>query len=235
MITAPKVYDWPSQIVLSSQLFHAGGQIRDGGFTSSGARVGYPEPGGRSFLEMEFPSQRHGPTDTLISWLMSRISNGNLFRVPIGRSVQVLSDSDLGLSGGATGGLLWAAEGLVPARPWDGGNLWAYEPGAVAAAAALEGVTELSIDVGSLPSTLNAGHVFGIDDTAYLVDDIDWDGSIATIKIDPPLRADLSEDDFITFRPKMIGFAVNPESFRANYGSASTIRPGPVTMMEALL
>lgn len=235
MIVAPTIYDWPSLIVPSAQLFYAGGQMQDGGFTSAGARVGYPEPGGRSFLDLEFNHQKYGATDTLISWLMSKIANGNLFRVPIAQTAQVLTSADLGLSAASTGGLLWAAEGVLPARAWDGGNLWAFEPGAIAAAAALEGTTELSIDVGDLPSALRVGHVFGIVDTAYLVDDIEWDGAIATITVDPPLRADVSADDFITFRPKMVCMASNPESFRSNYKVGNLIQPGPIRMSEAIL
>ena len=235
MITAPTIYDWPELIVPSAQLFYAGGQMQDGGFTSSGARVGYPEPGGRSFLDLEFNHQKYGATDTLISWLMSKIDNGNLFRFRLAQTAQVLTNEDLGLSGASTGGLLWAAEGVLPARAWEGGNLWAFEPGAVAASAALEGTIELTIDVGDLPAALRVGHVFGIYDTAYLVDDIEWDGTVATITVDPPLRADVSADDFITFRPKMLCMATNPENFRSSYKVGNLIQPGSLRMAEVIL
>jgi len=235
MITAPTIYDWPSSVRPSAQLFYAGGQMQDGGFTSSGARVGYPEPGGRSFLDLEFSYQRNASPDTLVSWLMSKIANGNLFRVTIAQTPQVLNDEDLGLSDASTGGLLWAAEGLLPARAWDGGNLWEFEPGAVAGAAALDGTTTLTVDMGDLPAALKVGHVIGIADTAYLVDDLEWDGSVATITVDPPLRADVSADDFITLRPKMVCFATNPENFRANYRPANDILPGSIRMTEAIL
>lgn len=235
MITAPTIYDWPSSVSPSAQLFYAGGQMQDGGFTSSGARVGYPEPGGRSFLDLEFSYQRNESPDTLVSWLMSKIANGNLFRVTIAQTPQILNDDDLGLSGASTNGRLWAAEGVVPARTWDNENLWAFEPGSVAGAAALEGTTTLTVDMGSLPAALKVGHVIGIADTAYLVDDLEWDGTLATITVDPPLRVDISADDFITFRPKMICFATNPENFRANYRPPNNILPGSIRMSEAIL
>lgn len=234
MIATPTFYDWPSSVIPARQLYHAGGQMVDGGFTSAGARLGYPEPGGRAFLELEFGYQDNAPADPIVSWLCSKVANGNVFRIPIWRSPQVLSEADIGLSG-LDAGLPWAAEGLLPERSWDNGNNWEYEVGAAAVSASLEGTTEITIDVGDLPVALRPGHVIGHNDTAYKVDDLEWDDTVATIRLMTPLRADVDADAFITFRPKMLVVATNPDSFRGLYQPADLIQLGSARFIEAIL
>jgi len=233
MSLSHRVYDWPPLRIRRS-LFFAGGQAFEGGFTSGGAKILTPEPGGRSFLDLDFAVQKG--RDPLISWAMSKIANGNIFRVPIRCSPQVISASDLGVNvSNASDGVPWAAEGLIPAHSWDNGQNWAYEIGAVAQAAALEGTTSIVVDMGDLEPALRPGHVIGIGDTPHLVADIEWDESVATIEIDPPLRADLSSGAYITFRPTMLCVAENPESFRGLYGASSLVELGSVRFIEAIV
>lgn len=231
------VYDWPNTILPARQLFFAGGQAFEGGFTSGGARILAPEPGGRSFLDVEFDYQLAALRDPMVSWACSKIANGNIFRVPIARSPQIISAADLGLSVGTleTTGLPWAAEGLNSEGPWDNDQNWSFEVGALVDATALEGATSVSIDIGSLTAALKPGHVIGIGDVPYLVADIEWDGTAATVTIDPPLRADVAADDYVTFRPKMLCVAESPDSFRGLYEPADLIRLGSVRFIEAIL
>lgn len=232
MTISPTVYDWPA-IVPVRQLFHAGGQAFDGGFTTGGAKILSPEPGGRAFLEVEFGYQKHGATDTLISWAMSKISNGNIFRVPVERTPQLLSAADLGLA--SDSGVPWAEEGAFSSGPWDNDQNWAFEVGAYSSAAALEGTTSLTIDMGDLPAALRIGHVIGVGNGTHLVDDLEWDGAIASITVDPPLRADVADGDYVTFRPRMLCVAENPENFRGLYEPADLIKLGSVRFIEAIL
>ena len=235
MSVSVKVYDWPN-VIPSKQLFFSGGQAFEGGFTSGGAKILTPEPGGRSFLSVEFGYQKHGSTDTSISWLCSKIANGSIFRVPIVKTPQLVSLPDLGITGAPElAGVPWAAEGLIPAHPWDNGQNWAYEVGALAASIALEGAVTLTLDMGDLEPALRHGHVIGHGDVPYLVDDIEYDGQIATITVDPPLRADLSAGSYITFRPTMLCVADNPENFRGLYEPADLIKLGSARFIEAIV
>lgn len=230
-----KVYDFPP-ILRGKQLFHAGGQAYEGGFTSGGARMLSPEPGGRGVLNMEFTAQRNAPADPIVSWLCSMIANGNIFRIPIRFTPQLVKSADLGFGSGADDAdLPWDDAGLAPEGPWDNGENWAFEVGGGASATALEGSVTVAVDFGTLPMVLRHGHLIGHDDVTYLVEDIDYDGTVATITVNPPLRHDVTQGDFITFRPKMLATARNPDSFRGLYEPADIIRLGSVEFVEALI
>ena len=228
-----KIYDFPL-IWRGKQLFHAGGQAFEGGFTSGGARVLTPEPGGRGILNMEFAVQQNCPADPIVSWLSSMIANGNIFRIPISFTPQLVKLPDLGLSGSDGEGLPWAASGLSPEVPWSNGQNWAYDVFAGAASTALAGTVTLDLDFGTLPPVLRHGHLIGHDDVTYLVENIEYDGSIATITVNPPLRNTVARGDLITFRPKMLATARNPDSFRGLYEPADIIRLGSAEFVEAL-
>lgn len=229
-----KIYDFPP-ILRGKQLFHAGGQAYEGGFTSGGARMLSPEPGGRGILNMEFTVQRNCPAEPIVSWICSMIANGNIFRIPISFTPQLVKLPDLGLSVSDAAGLPWAASGLTPEVPWANGQNWAYDVFAEAAATALAGTVTLELDFGTLPPALRHGHLIGHDDVTYLVEDIEYDGSIATITVNPPLRNTVGQGDLVTFRPKMLAVARNPDSFRGLYEPADIIRLGSVEFVEALI
>lgn len=229
-----KVYDWPP-LIRSRQFFHAGGQAFEGGFTSGGARVMTPEPGGRGILNIEFNLQlRDMKANPIVSWIGTMIANGNIFRIPIGCTPQLVKALDLGLSVGGDE-LPWAADGMMPEAPWDNGQNWAFDILADAASTALAGTTTLKLDMGDLLPGLRHGHLIGHEDVTYLIEDIEYEGSIATITVNPPLRKNVSQGDVITFRPKMLGIARNPEAFRSLYEPSNLIRLGSVEFVEALI
>lgn len=228
-----KIYDFPP-ILRGKQLFHAGGQAYEGGFTSGGARMLSPEPGGRGILNMEFAIQRNCPADPIVSWICSMIANGNIFRVPIDYTPQIVRLADLGFTG-PNDGLPWAASGMSPELPWDNGQNWASDILVEAAATSLAGTVTLDLDFGSLPLVLRHGHLIGHDDVTYLVEDIEYDGTVATITVNPPLRNTVAQGDLITFLPKMLAIARNPDSFRGLYEPADIIRLGSVEFVEALI
>ena len=89
MTIVPEILDWPAPVAPYGQIFHAGGQGFDGGFTGGGFASILPEPGGRSFLEMSFNTMKSADAGRMAAWLMSRIRNGAVFRVPIRRTSSV--------------------------------------------------------------------------------------------------------------------------------------------------
>lgn len=104
------IYDFPT-LDVRSQLFHAPGQAFEGGFTSGGVRVSAPEPGGRAYLEMELSLQVNEWNSPFASWLMSKI-NGDIFRVPLVRTPQIVSSVDLDLETSELFGVPW--ESAIP-------------------------------------------------------------------------------------------------------------------------
>lgn len=233
MIDIP-IYDWPPSVMPSDQLFRVPGQAKQGGFTTGGARIMSPETGGRAMIEWTFGTQKEaGEAARLYSWLISKVSNGNVFRLPIWNSRQLVRPSDVGLSlpdGFDSHGVPWDDDIY-----WDNDAGWAFEIGAATTAVALEGTSTVIIDFGALLPGLGHGHVIGIADRAHLVDDIEYDGPVATVTITPPLRADVAVGDFVTFRPVMYGVCVDPESFKALFDRGMWIRPGSITFAEAIL
>jgi hypothetical protein len=246
MTISPTIYDWPS-VVPVRQLFHAGGQAVEGGYTSGGVRVLSPEPGGFSWLEVEFGYQQDGETDSLISWLMSKIANGNVFRIPIRRSPQLVPAKALGIDIAEYDPLrrFGLTETITPSeldglpwgngQSWSNGQPWQFNPLALAAGASLAGTTTLTVDMGELANGLRHGHVIGHKDVAYLVDDVSYAGSIATVTVDPQLRKDVASGDLIRFRPKATFSAINPEAFRGLYEPGDLIALGSARFGEAIV
>lgn len=228
MTIAVNVYDWPS-IVPVAQLFHEGGQAFEGGYTSGGVRMLSPEPGGFGWLDMEFGEQDNQEPDALVSWACSAISNGRVFRIPLARSPQFVRPVDLGISLSESG-VPWNND-----QPWDNGQNWAASLTVVAAGAALEGVLTFTVDMGTYLPALRPGHVISHKDVAYKIDDIEYDGQIATVTTFKPLRKAITSGDVINLRPIGTFSASNPESFRGLYRAADLIRLGSVRFHEVIV
>lgn len=241
----PTIYEWPPSIVPSAQLFHAPGQVYEGGFTSSGAEVLSPDPGGRAYLEMSFNTAKSVLNARLLSWLFSKLESGSIFRVPVFYGVQLVPSDAI-----PADPLLLPtyAEVGVPWQDNAGGEvLWGDDVGwgveftrAPVIGSALEGARQFTVDMSGLGQIILPGHVIGYADRSYMVDAIDYaeDGSgYATITVNPPLRTDVAADsDYsLTLRPYMIVRAKNPESFRQMYDQGRWVKPGNLTFMEVLL
>jgi len=231
-LISPNIYDWPASVPFFNGVFHAGGQAHDGGFTTGGVAVLLPEPGGRAFMDVEF---RYAPkcSAAIVSWLISKVKNGTVFRVPVFNSPQLVPAADLGISiskADQSKGLPWSN-----AQSWDNGQNWDFEPVAIASAASLDGTTTIHVDMGLLAKGVSHGHVIGHKDVAYVVDDITYSGSVATITITPPLRQDVVAGDLVTFRPRMRATVSNPENFRSLFERGKFIRPGGIVFVEAIV
>lgn len=213
-----KIWDFPS-VPVSSQLFHISGAAFEGGFTSGGARIVSPEAGGgRAMLEMELSFQTNEWVNPLMSWLMSKI-NGDIFRVQLIRTPQLVSNVALGGSENITGGVRWAATGIFPQYPWDNGQPWADDGYFFDAAnIALEGSQILSINMSAVGEVLKHGHVIGHADHSYMIDDIEYsETGIATITVKPALRDNVNVGDMIYTRPYFLGTIANGDEIRSSY------------------
>jgi hypothetical protein len=219
-----KVLSFPT-FGISKQLFHVPGLAFDGGFTSGGARITSPEPGGFSFLEIQPALQLGERAHPLSSWLMSQ-TNGQILRVRLAKTPQLV---DLR----ATVSVPWNND-----QPWNNLANWDGEITAQYSVASLEGSGVVKIDMSAIGELLQPGHVIGHKDVSYKIDEIEYDGSgVATISLKPPLRSNVVIGDAVYFRPWFTGQIINPGDFRTTYDAdqAGNIQLGKILMSEVIL
>lgn len=218
-----KVYTFPT-FRIESQLFHVPGAGYDGGLTAGGAQFITPEPGGFSVLEMA-PALIDTEWDfPLASWIMSKIS-GQVFRVRLAPSPQVAYSQQRGATAVPwRDGRLWSNQ-----EEWDGDFTASYT------SVSLKGSVTVGIDLTGVGPILSAGHVIGHDYDAYLIDEISYNGDIATAVITPPLRRNIAEGDNCYLRPWFTGRISNGEQIRAAYNNMGHVKPGNIIMHEAVL
>lgn len=220
-----RIYQFPT-LPISGQLFHVPGAVLAGGLTSGGARIASPEPGGFSMLEIQtslWVNEWEYPT---ASWLMSKL-NGQVFRVRLAPTPQVA----------------WSQrrQGNISV-PWDDELLWSNQEmwggdfSAVYATAALEGTSEVTIDLTGAGEVLQNGHVIGHGYSCYTIDDIEYDGDIATATLSPPLRQNVAINDQAPLRPWFTGAIGNPSEVRAMYESSNNghIQLGKIVLNEVI-
>lgn len=229
-----KIWDFPS-VAIKSQLFHVPGIAYDGGYTSGGARIVSPEPGGRSVLEMGVALRIDEWNFPFASWLASK-ANGEIFKIQMVKTPQLVSTAALlgnDPSFGGLGGVLWNNNAL-----WDNDQKWADDGVYVNPnATALEGSTTLTLDMGSFGEVIKHGHVIGHDNYSYVVDDITYSGSVATLTVKPPLRKNIAVNDFIWFRPFFLGMIANGDQVKALYTAENigNIELGKIIFQEVIL
>lgn len=229
-----KIWDFPASLKVQSQLFYPAGQAFEGGFTSGGVNILSPEPGGRSYLETLISLQTKEWDYPFTSWLMGKL-NGDIFRVRMTATPQLVNAPALGFTGGyyQNNGILWAGDLLWGNdQPWELGDT-----GVPVTAVALEGSLIIYANFTGIGQVLKHGHAFGIGDTAYAVDDIEWTGNVAKITCNPPLRRDISTSDILKFRPSFLGRITNGGEMRTMYERANNghIQPGRILFSEVIL
>jgi hypothetical protein len=218
-----KIYTFPT-FRIETQLFHVPGAGYDGGLTSGGAQFITPEPGGFSVLEIA-PALIDTEWDVpLASWIMSKIS-GQVFRVRLAPSPQVAFSRQRG----------------AVAVPWEGGQAWSNQElwdgdfTAQYAAAGLKGAITVQIDLTGVGPIIGPGHVIGHAFDAYLVDEISYDGDVATAVVTPPLRRAIAPGDSCYLRPWFTGRISNGQAIRAAYNSMGHVKPGNIVLQEAVV
>lgn len=234
-----KILDFPN-LPVKAQLFHVPGAALDGGYTSGGARIMSPEPGGRSMLELQLSLHTNEWGNPALSWLMSKI-NGEIFRVLLTRTPQVMDGIKInGKNPLIHGGVPWAATDLMPASPWDNGQNWLSDGATLSVNAnALQGVTVISVSMGQFDNLLFRGHVIGFKNSCYIIDDIEYfdNNDTALITISPPLRNNLIIGDNAYLRPYFLGTIANAEEFRQTYDIVNVghLQPGRLLLKEAIV
>lgn len=232
MSIIPRIYDWRLSCEPVNSFFRAGGEAIAGGLTLGGAMVSNPEPGGRAEYVMEFAAFVTEQATRDASWLISRITNGAVMRVPIFDSVQLVPWADLDQE---PDGRTWAN-----GETWAGGTLWAANPYAYVSATSATGSETFTADLSPIGRVLQIGHVIGFFsdgyDFAHTVMDIEYDGDDeATVTVSPPLRRAVTADVRMLFRPKMLATCANPSEVAGMFRRGRHVTLGAARMVEALV
>lgn len=238
MTIAYKIWDFPT-VPIQKQLFHVPGAAVEGGFTSGGARITSPEPGGRSILETQVALQVQEWDFPFSSWIMSK-TNGQIFRVPLTKTPQLVSNAALtGVDGPSNLAIAWEPTGLLVQGQWDNDQYWS-DDGIYAETVATASEGTLIVKINMLPygPILKHGHVFGIRDATYKVDDIEYDdGNVATVTVVPPLRNNILVGDMVLFRPYFLGTISNGSEVKATYDAENVghMQMGKILFSEVYL
>lgn len=236
MTFTPLIYDWRPTLCPIDQVFRSGGQAVAGGMTLGGVSVEYPEPGGRAELLCRFPTRFDSQANVDASWTISRILNGNVMRIRLSKSIQLVPATDLGGSVELESGVPWD-NGLG----WDNGFGWQWEPAVPIAASAAKGAAVVLLDFSSLGQVLQPGHVFGFRhsdgvDTAHVAEDVVYNGSdVASIAISPPLRRAVEFGEDALFRPSMLVQCRNAREVLGQLESRRHLVMNPFHFVEALV
>ena len=210
MTYVPTIFDWPALVEPINQTFMAGGQGIDGGMTLGGMSTVNPEPGGRSELMMDFAQFALTDANLAASWIMSRVQNGAIMRIPLySPSVQLITDEVLGIS--TANGVNWSNS-----LPWSDGSPWRADPQVAVTIGGAKGATTVRVNTGALPAyMLKPGHVIGFRVAGYdfahmIVDAVYFNSGFATtVTLNPPLRRAITTTDRARLRPVMLATCVN--------------------------
>lgn len=230
MTYTPVIYDWRQGVQPINQIFHGGGLSDGGGLTLGGAMVESPNPAGRATLRFEFAKFALEADNLEASWMATAIRAGRVFRIPLYESVQLVPAADLGL----TDGITWSNGQL-----WANGFGWASNPTAEVQNDWPAGGVSFKARMGPVGQVLKLGHVIGFTvgayDFAHVVTDIVYNGGVATITIDPPLRRDVVDGDLMKFRPKMLATCRNAAEVVGTFQSGRNMAFGAAVFVEALV
>lgn len=220
-----KVFDLPS-FPTEGQLFHVPGSAFDGGLTSGGAQVIMPEPGGFSTLEIK-PSLQDGEWDyPTLSWLMSK-TNGQVIRT------RLLTTPQISLHGTCVAPLPsvpWNND-----QPWNNNQEWEGDFSGRFSKVAAKGAAQVEVDLTGVGPIVKPGHVIGHAYDCYMVDEVEYNGDVATITITPPLRRAVAVNDQCPLRPWFTGRIQAGSQFKALYNNLGHITPGTIILTEAIV
>lgn len=228
MSVSYRIFDMP-ELPVSGQVFYCAGSAVEGGFTSGGVSVFSPEPGGRGTLEIQYSYQIGEWDNPFISWLMSKI-NGQLLRYRLVPTPQLCVRS---IITGTAEGVNWNN-----LKPWDNKEKWSNFEGALEAdRSSLQGSIILYLDMGSYGKALKPGHVIGFKNSSYKIDEVSYQGGIATVTITPPLRNEIKKKDRIQLRPYFVGRIINGDEIKQMYEASEVgnIKPGRIVLGEAIV
>lgn len=225
-----RIFDFPLKKT-SSQLFHVPGAGFEGGLTSGGAKVFSPEPAGFSVLELTpgFTFEWNSP---FASWFMSKL-NGEIFRIQLTRTPQLVQKFDEIEKTDKISFSQWDNS-----SNWDNSEPWSdYGPYCDVLEDALEGELYIYFDVSVFGQSFKPGHVIGLGNHSYMIDDIEYDGTKAKVKINPPLRKSTKSNQMVFLRPYFLGTVSNPDQIRNSYDVANqgAVQIGKIWFNEAII
>ena len=190
-----------------------------------------PEPGGRAELHMTFAPFATEKANKDASWTISRMMGGDIFRIPLYETVQLVSGASLSAP---SGGLTWSN-----GQKWSNGQFWAWKPVAEVNASALKGASQVQVDVGSSGEVIELGHVVGFKDGSYdfshVVMDVSYSGTVATLTLEPPLRRAVTTATSMQFRPSMLVQCVNAPEVMGRFRSGRHMAFNAALFVEALV
>lgn len=233
MTYTPVIYDWRYSVQPKAAAFRAGGNSIAGGMTLGGVAIENPEAGGRAEYVMEFDPLAIAGSNLDASWLMSRLLNGNIFRIRLfAPHVQLVGATELG---GVDEGVMWDN-----ALPWDNGYGWDFDPIAPVAIGGAKGSTEVKVNMSDFGQVLELGHVIGftIDgySFAHVVTSISYTAADrATITVNPPLRRRVTAADSMSLRPSITATCINARELLGAYRFGTTLPLPAIRMAEAIL
>lgn len=220
------IYELPS-VPIAKQMFHVPGAAVEGGFTSGGARIISPDPGGFSRLQIQLSLQSREWENPVSSWLASK-ANGQVIRLRLAPTPQIAySQRRAGYQSVSwQNGVLWS--NLVS---------WAGDVSLVFTSARLQGSNVVTVDTTATGPIFQAGHVIGHSNTTYLIDAITYAGAIATIVVNPSLRKPVAIGDTCYLRPYFVGRIANPNEFITTYDAENNgaIQLGIIMFNEAFV
>lgn len=220
------IYELPSAPI-AKQMFHVPGAAVEGGFTSGGARIISPDPGGFARLQIQLAFQSREWENPVSSWLASK-ANGQVIRLRLAPTPQIAYSQrrDGYESVSWQDGVLWS--NLVE---------WAGDVSLTFTETALQGENVVVVDTTATGAILQAGHLIGHGNSTYLIDSITYVGAIATIVTNPSLRKAVAVDDPCYLRPWFMGRIANPNEFVTTYDAENngSIQLGMIILNEAFV
>jgi hypothetical protein len=221
-------FDWPAAVKLNAIVLWPSGAYEPGRISRADFDNDYRVPGGRNMAKARFAPL--GP-ETLhwYHWLCG-VLKGNIFRLPLDKSGQVATSAAMTAAAATyANGIPFSNE-----QPFSTGYGFKFSPTGDVVSAVLEGDTTVTLDLARWPGVLTFGKVFGLGYGVYHVQEIEYDGTVATIVFDPPARRNVLPGELALLRPTLFCKAENPGSFinAVRYGKLAD--PGPLTLREVV-
>jgi hypothetical protein len=234
MAYVPTIYDWRRNCAPIDQVFRAGGTSIQAGLTTGGASVESPEPGGRFELFMNFAPFATEEANLDASWTISRILNGNVMRIGLYNTVQLVKASAI-TAADVDNGIPWSNS-----QPWATDENWAWSPSSPIAAAALKGASTFTANLAGVGEILKIGHVIGFYvggfSFAHMVMDIAYDAAdVATVTVEPPLRRALTTSNTMLYRPTAMVTCRNAREVMSNFTSGRHMAFNTARFAEAIV
>ena len=221
-------YDWPAAVKLNGVVVWSSGAFEQGRLSFAEVDNTYRVPGGRIMAKATFA--KIGPeTLNWYHWLCG-VLKGNTFRLPLDKSGQVATSAAM------TAAAATYATGIPFSnnQPFSTGYGFQFQPTADVVSTVLEGETTVTLDLVRWPGVLTLGKLFGLGYGVYHVQEIEYDGTVATITFDPPARRDILAGELAELRPTLFCKATNPDAFLEAVQYARIASPGSLTLREVV-